>query len=45
MLLHLSPSNWFMIFLALLLCGYIKLASAKSQKPVFFASSSISILR
>lgn len=32
MLLHLAPRDWFFIFMALLLCSYIKLAGAKSQK-------------
>jgi hypothetical protein len=32
MLLHFSPRDWFFIFLALLLCSYVKLASAKTQK-------------
>jgi|GEM_PF-2632927 len=33
MLLQLTPSNWFFIFLALLLSSYLKIASVKSQKP------------
>jgi hypothetical protein len=45
MLLHLSPSNWFFIFLALLLSSYLKIASAKTQKPVFFASAGTSVYR
>ncbi|WP_295905724.1 hypothetical protein [uncultured Bdellovibrio sp.] len=46
MLMYLSPSNWFLIFLAFLLTGYLKIASAKPTKPVFFASSSFAqILR
>ncbi len=32
MLLHLSPRDWFFIFLGLLLCTYVKLASAKTQR-------------
>jgi hypothetical protein len=45
MLLHLSPSNWFFIFMALLLSSYLKIASAKTQKPVFFAAASTSVSR
>lgn len=33
MLLQLTPSNWFFIFLALLLSSYLKIASVKTQKP------------
>jgi|GEM_PF-1847844 len=46
MLMYLSPSNWLLILLAFLLSGYLKLASANTHKPVFFASSSFAqILR
>jgi hypothetical protein len=31
MLLHLAPRDWFFIFMALLLCTYMRLASAKTQ--------------
>lgn len=32
MLMQLAPRDWFFIFMALLLCSYVKLASAKTQK-------------
>lgn len=38
MLQQMAPRNWFFIFLAVLLCCYIKLASAKTQisvRPLF----------
>jgi uncharacterized membrane protein len=38
MLLHMSPRDWFFIFLAVLLASYVKLASAKAQlstNPLF----------
>jgi hypothetical protein len=31
MLMYLSPGNWLMILLALLISGYLKLASAKNH--------------
>lgn len=44
MLLHLSPSNWFFIFMALLLSSYLKIASAKTQKPDFIATASTGVV-
>ncbi|BEV68303.1 hypothetical protein AB1A81_08735 [Bdellovibrio bacteriovorus] len=41
MLLQLTPSNWFFIFLALLLCSWVKLSSGKPQSPIQFASATI----
>jgi hypothetical protein len=38
MLMHLSPRDWFFIFLGVLLCCYIKMASMKTQpgmNPLF----------
>ncbi len=38
MLLHLSPRDWFFIFMALLLSCYVKMASVKTQpemNPLF----------
>lgn len=38
MLLHMSPRDWFFIFLAVLLASYVKLASVKTQpgmNPLF----------
>lgn len=38
MLLHLSPRDWFFVFMAVLLSCYIKMASVKTQtgmNPLF----------
>jgi hypothetical protein len=34
MLLHFTPRDWFFIFLGVMICCYIKAASAKSQTPI-----------
>ncbi|UXR63619.1 hypothetical protein EZJ49_11085 [Bdellovibrio bacteriovorus] len=41
MLMQYTPSNWFFIFLALLLCSFVKLSSGKPQSPIQYASASI----
>lgn len=40
-LMQFTPSNWFFIFLALLMCAYVKLSTGKPQSPIQFASASI----
>lgn len=45
MLMQFAPSNWFFIFMAFLLASYLKIASAKSQKPVFLSVSISQILK
>lgn len=40
-LMQYTPSNWFFIFLALMLCAFVKLSTGKPQSPIQFASASI----
>lgn len=40
-LMQFTPSNWFFVFLALLMCAYVKLSTGKPQSPIQFASASI----